>query len=101
MPTPKEVSTSILTLLNNIEELIVVSNDRQSADQVMKVIKIYADNNGYKLPDGKIDGFRAILLDSKPNTLASVIQDIAMDILASERYREQHRRKQNFDVIRK
>lgn len=101
MSNPKEISSSILALLNNAEELIVVSNDRQAADQIMRVIQIYAKNNSYQIPEGKIEGFRAMLLDGRPYTLASAIQDIAMDIIKVERQRKQSEKKPNFNIVNK
>ena len=80
--------TSIITLLNNINDLIVISNKRKEAADVMRALTIYAHNIGYKIPDDKIESFHAILLDSRPITLSYVIRNIANDILTSYRGKE-------------
>jgi hypothetical protein len=82
-----EVS-SIITLLNNINDLIVISNKRKEASDVMRALTIYAHNIGYKIPDDKINNFHAILLDSRPVTLSYVIRNIANDILSSYQGKE-------------
>jgi hypothetical protein len=68
---------SILTLLNNADDLITIANNRQNALDVMKAVKVYAHNKNFKLPTEKIDNFEAILLDARPFTLSSLIKDIA------------------------
>lgn len=79
---------SIITLLNNINDLIVISNKRKEASDVMKALTIYAHNIGYKIPDDKIENFHAILLDSRPITLSYVIRNIASDILSGSSGKE-------------
>jgi len=86
MPIKKEKKdlselTSIITLLNNINELIVISNKRKEASDVMKALTIYAHNIGYKIPEEKIKNFHAVLIDSRPLTLSYYIRSIANDIL--------------------
>jgi len=76
---------SILTLLNNINELIVVSNDREGASDVMRALTIYAGNSNYKLPQEKIENFHAVLLDSRPITLSYIIHDIASEIFSKDK----------------
>ena len=83
MPKENKPSTemlSIIALLNNINDLIVISNKRKEAAEVMKALAIYARNVGYKIPQEKIDNFHSILIDSRPITLSYVIHDIATDI---------------------
>ena len=87
MPSKKEKDNkpstemlSIIALLNNINDLIVISNKRKEAAEVMKALAIYARNVGYKIPQEKIDNFHSILIDSRPITLSYVIHDIATDI---------------------
>jgi len=77
----KSEITSIITLLNNINDLIVVSNKRKEAADVMRALTIYAHNIGYKIPDDKISNFHSILLDSRPMTLSYVLRSIVSDIL--------------------
>ena len=82
---PSKVALSILTLLNNVEELIAKSNNRQDAQDVMKALVVYANSKNYQIPLDKVDNFFDILLDSRPNTLSFAIRDIANDIVSSER----------------
>jgi len=79
------IASSILALLNNIDELIVKSNNRQDAKEVMRAMTIYAASKNYSLPNEKIENFYAILLDGRPMTLSFIIKDIARDIVMSER----------------
>lgn len=72
---------SIITLLNNIDELIVKSNKRKEASDVMRALKIYANNMSYPIPEDKINNFQLVLLDSRPVTLSYIVHDIAIDIL--------------------
>lgn len=76
---------SIITLLNNINDLIVISNKRKEAADVMRALTIYAHNIGYKIPEDKINNFHEILLDSRPMTLSYVIRNIASEILTSQK----------------
>ena len=87
MPNSKlsETAISLLTLLNNIEELIVKSNKRQDAKDVMRAFRIYAKDHNFSLPDEKIDSFNSVLLDSRPYTLSSIIHDIASDVINFDR----------------
>jgi hypothetical protein len=79
-----QTAKSIIVLLNNALDLIVLSNKRREAADVMKAITIYADGKGFSLPKEKFENFHAILLDSRPNTLAYLIRDICRSI-AEER----------------
>lgn len=72
---------SIITLLNNINDLIVVSNKRSEASDVMRALSIYAHNMNYQLPEDKIENFHKVLLDSRPITLSFIIHEIAKDIV--------------------
>lgn len=76
---------SILTLLNNINDLIVKSNDREGASDVMKALTIYAGNFNYPVPDDKIKNFHAVLLDSRPITLSYIVHDIATEIVKKDK----------------
>jgi hypothetical protein len=76
---------SIITLLNNINDLIVISNKRKEAADVMKALTIYAHNIGYRIPEDKINNFHSILLDSRPMTLSYVLRNIASDILTAQK----------------
>jgi len=75
----------IITLLNNINDLIVQSSDREDAGDVMQALRIYGKNKNFPLPQDKISNFFAVLIDSKPFTLTSIIKDIAEDIILLDR----------------
>lgn len=75
------IAKSLLVLLNNIDELIVLSNNRKDAKEVMKALEIYANAKNYSIPSEKIDNFHAILLDGRPETISFIVKDIAGDIL--------------------
>jgi hypothetical protein len=75
------VAKSLLTLLNNIDELIVRSHNRKDAREVMRALTVYANSKNYEIPDSKIEDFYAILLDGRPQTLSFIIKDIAGDII--------------------
>lgn len=76
-PTTK----SILTLLNNANDLIVVSNRRSEAKEVMRALRIFAKNKNYPLPDEKFENFFEVLLDCRQNTLSYLLTDIAQTIV--------------------
>ena len=76
---------SLVTLLNNIDELIVKSNNRQDAKDVMRAFRTYAKNHNFTIPEDKVDNFHAVLLDSRPYTLSSIIHDIAADVIKIDR----------------
>ena len=82
MPKKELSSTtkSIITLLNNAHDLIVISNRRSDAAKVMKALKVFAKNKNYPLPDEKIDNFFAVLLDCRQNTLSYILTDIAKTV---------------------
>lgn len=85
--TLSPIASSLITLLNNINELVSVSNKRKEARDVMKALCIYARNSKFILPEitqNKIDRFNAVLLDSRPITITYLVQDIAQDILKAE-----------------
>lgn len=84
MPKLSDTATSILTLLNNINELIVKSSNRQDAREVMKALKVYAKGKNFPMPDEKMDNFHAILIDARPLTLTMLIKDIADDVIIAD-----------------
>jgi len=85
MQSLSDTARSILTLLNNINDLIVQSSDRQDARDVMKALRVYGKNMNFPLPQDKIENFFAVLLDSKPFTLTSIVKDIAEDVLVIDK----------------
>jgi len=81
------IASSLITLLNNINDLVAISNRRQAANDVMKAFRIYAANSNFILPEEtqqKIDHFHAVLLDSRPITVTYLVKDIAQDIVKIE-----------------
>lgn len=84
MPNLSPTAISIITLLNNINDLIVSSNDRENARDVMRATKVYADNKNLPLPQDKVEDFYAVLIDSRPYTLSALIQDIASEIIVAD-----------------
>lgn len=84
MPQPSPIATSILVLLNNVSELIVQSNNRQGAQDVMRALNIYAKNKQFPMPEDKIENFHSVLLDARPYTLSSIVKDIAVDVIETD-----------------
>lgn len=87
MPHLSEIARQILTILNNVNELIVQSSNREDARNVMRALRVYADNKNFPLPQDKIDNFYGVLIDSKPFTLTSIIKDIAEDVVLIDKKR--------------
>ena len=80
-----ETALSLIAILNNINELIVRSSDRQNAADVMRAFRVYAVNKKFLVPEDKIDNFLSVLLDARPYTLTCIVKDIASDIVESDR----------------
>lgn len=78
------VTRSVLTLINNAHDLIVLCNKRKEAREVMSALKAYAQDKNFNLPDEKIENFLTVLLDSRPNTLSYLLTDIAKTIAKSK-----------------
>jgi len=74
-------AVSLITLLNNMDELIVISNNRIGAKDTMRAMKVYAESKNFPLPEEKIQNFYAVLIDSRPYTLSSLLRDLAQDII--------------------
>jgi hypothetical protein len=88
MPQKRKISptaSTLLTLLNNVNDLIVISQKRKEAKDVMKALTIYAENLGYTLPTEKIENFNAVLIDSRPITLSYLLHDIAATIVQNDK----------------
>lgn len=81
MPQLSPTAVSIITLLNNIDELIVLSNSRSKAKDTMRAMKVYAETKNFPLPEEKIANFYAVLLDSRPYTLSSLLRDMAQEVV--------------------
>ena len=79
------VTKSLLTLLNNVDELIMLSNNRKDAKEVMTAFAMYAQSKNIAYPVDKVEDFLYVLLDARPETLSFLIKDIAGDVLKSSR----------------
>lgn len=80
---PKELShtaKSIIAILNNVNELVTLSSNREDAKDVIKAMRIYANDLNYPIPEEKLDDFVSVLLDSRPITVTYLLRDIAFDI---------------------
>ena len=83
----KEISKTgktLLSLLNNVGDLVVISNDRRSAVDVMKALQIYASSNNYSLPPAKIDDFFVRVYDARPYDIRNITLEIGNHILNNE-----------------
>lgn len=80
-----ETGNSLIALLNNINDLITISQDRKTAQEVMRCLTVYAKDHTFKIPQDKINNFHRICIDSRPCTLSALIGDIARDIVAEDR----------------
>jgi len=84
---------SILTFLNNIEELIVQSNNRKDAAKVLRSLQAFIKDNKYPLPEleSDIKNLLRVLIDSRPYTISSMLHDMGRDVIQLEH--KQHRLK--------
>ena len=82
-----ETAKFLVTLLNNAEELVALSNKRKEAEDVLKAFKIYAHGKGFPIPQDKVDNFSSILLDARPITLSYLLRSIAGDVMAADNKR--------------
>jgi hypothetical protein len=67
----------ILTLLNNVEELITISNDRKDARKVLDAILIFAKGNQIEIPISLIEELKSNLLDYPPKKIEQKVKSIA------------------------
>lgn len=79
-----DTATSLITILNNINELVVQSSDRQNAADVMRAFRVYANNKHFKIPEDKVDNYLSVLLDARPYTLTCIVKDIALDVIEAD-----------------
>lgn len=99
MPLNPDISSeamSLIALFNNAKDLIVVSQKRKEADDVVKAATIYAQNVGINLSEDtleKIENFSSVLLDSRPNTLVYILQCIVQDIVTAEKMKRMKSKK--------
>jgi len=76
---------SIITLLNNVDDLIVMSSKRSEAKDVMDAIQIFAKSHHIQLPEDQIEDFYDLLYDSRPNTLSGLLKNIAHDLVVQDK----------------
>ena len=79
-----DTAVAILTILHNINEL-VAHNGRRDAVDVMRALKVYADHRNFVLPVDKVENFCSVVLDSRPQTLSSLVYDLARDVVATDK----------------
>jgi hypothetical protein len=97
-----QTARSLIVLLNNISELIVISNDRKGALEVLDCFEKYAETHSFPLPKEKVSNFKRVCLDSRPITLNSIIKSIAMVIIEYDRKRQlEKQRSENIEKIKK
>lgn len=72
---------SVIVLLNNIEELVSISNARKEALDAIRALKVYARNKNIVIPEDKIDQYISVIWDSRPNTLSLILKDITIDVI--------------------
>lgn len=76
---------SALTLLNNINDLIVISSDRSDARKAMEALVLYAQDKKINIPNDKVENFFEVLIDSRPFTLTNILIDISEEIIRQNR----------------
>ncbi len=79
---------SIITLLNNADDLIVISSKRAEASDVMDAIKIFAKSHHVELPEDQIEDFYDLLYDSRPNTLSGLLRNIAHTLITQDKLKK-------------
>lgn len=86
MPTKElsQTAKSIITILNNVNELVSKSSARTMARDVMTAMRIFAKEKKYTLPEEKIDDFLSVLLDSRSITVTYLLRDIASDVARND-----------------
>ena len=80
-----EIAKTLITILSNINDLIVVSSDRNTAAKEIRAFSAYAESHDFPVEENKIDNFKMILLDSRATTLSSVLTDIAVDVFNKDK----------------
>lgn len=73
-----------ISLLNNVSELIIQSNDRKDAKEVLKALKVFIKNkkiNNFEILDTKINNFMSVMLDCRPSTLAALIKNMIQSVI--------------------
>lgn len=76
-----DTAMSLLALLNNVDELLVKSNNRQDAKEVLRAFYIYASAKNFTVDYNKIEHFNLVLLDYPTHKLSNLVKDIAQDVM--------------------
>lgn len=76
---------SVIVLLNNIEEMVRISNMRREAVDAMKALKIYARQKHIEIPTNKIDQYIDVVYDSRPETLSNIVREIVSQVVQDNR----------------
>lgn len=87
---PSQDVKSVVTLLNNIDDLIVVSNKRKEAKDVMDAVKIFSKSRHIQLPEEEIDDFYDLLYDSRPQTISGLLKNISHELIVADRKRQKN-----------
>ena len=80
-----EKAKSVIVLLNNASDLIYVSNDRKNASGVVRAAAIFAKSNGVFIDEWQLENFQSVLYDSRPESLKSILQNIAGEVARKNR----------------
>lgn len=84
-PGISDTALTLITHLNNINDLIVIASDRNAAKDSMKAFKLYAQGKNVTVPEEKIEHFMSVLYDARPYTLTCILKEISEEILISEK----------------
>lgn len=76
---------SVIVLLNNIDELVTISNARREAIDAINALRVYARNKRINIPEQKLDQYLSVVWDSRPQTLSAIVRDIALDVVKSNK----------------
>lgn len=76
---------SVIVLLNNIDELVTISNARKEAIDAINALRVYARNKRINIPEQKLDQYLSVVWDSRPQTLSAIVRDIALDVVKSNK----------------
>lgn len=77
-------ATAIITLLNNINELLF-HHRRAEAVDVMRALKVYAINRNFTISEEKVENFYSVIHDARSDTLVSLLLDISQEVLHNDK----------------
>ena len=76
---------SVMVLLNNIEEMVTISNMRKEAIDAMTALGVYAKAKHINVPERRIALYISVVYDSRPETLSHIVREIASEIVNQNR----------------